>query len=115
MRMENKHLILRLLLIVIIASMFVMGLPISSSAQEDDLKLYDSNVTFKHFAFELNKDNSLKSFDKNKIVDTQLNTKVIENKFIKVTLLPEYGGRILSIIYKPTQHELLYQNCIKIL
>ncbi len=37
-------------------------------------------------------------------------TKVLENDTLKVTLLPDYGGRILSIVYKPTNHELLYQN-----
>jgi hypothetical protein len=67
-------------------------------------------VDFTHFAFQLNPDNSMKSWDPNTKVKQTFKTKVIENKFLKVTLLPEYGGRILSIIYKPTGHDLLYQN-----
>ena len=36
--------------------------------------------------------------------------KIIENEYLKITLLPEMGGRILSMVYKPTGHEQLYQN-----
>ncbi|CAM9314482.1 unnamed protein product [Chrysoparadoxa australica] len=35
-------------------------------------------------------------------------TKIIENEYVKLTLTPELGGRILSMIYKPTNHEMLY-------
>ena len=35
---------------------------------------------------------------------------MLENRYLKVTLLPEFGGRILSIIYKPTGHEELYRT-----
>jgi len=37
-------------------------------------------------------------------------TQVLENGFLKVTILPSYGGRVLSILHKPTNRELLYQN-----
>jgi hypothetical protein len=43
---------------------------------------------------------------------TVYDTVVLENGYLRVTLLPEYGGRILSIIHKPTNRELLYQNPI---
>ena len=35
---------------------------------------------------------------------------MLENRYLKVVLLPEFGGRILSIIYKPTGHEQLYRT-----
>jgi len=35
---------------------------------------------------------------------------VLENRYLKVTLLPEFGGRILSVVYKPTGHEELYRT-----
>ena len=35
---------------------------------------------------------------------------MLENRYLKVTLVPEFGGRILSIIYKPTGREQLYRN-----
>ena len=34
------------------------------------------------------------SLDKNIIVDRTLRTHVLENRYLKVTLLPEFGGRI---------------------
>jgi hypothetical protein len=43
---------------------------------------------------------------------TTYDTVVLENGYLKVTLLPKYGGRILSILHKPTNRELLYQNPI---
>jgi hypothetical protein len=50
------------------------------------------------------------SLDKQTIVDRTFRTEVLENRYLKVTLVPEFGGRILSIIYKPTGHEQLYRT-----
>lgn len=79
-------------------------------ADEENLKIYDSTVDFKHFDYQVDENFMLTSYDENNIVTTTFNTMVIENPYLKVTLLPEFGGRILSIIYKPTGHEMLYQN-----
>ena len=35
---------------------------------------------------------------------------VLENEFLKATFLPEVGGRLISLFYKPLQRELLYRN-----
>jgi hypothetical protein len=43
-------------------------------------------------------------------VTRHFKTLILENEFLTVTLLPEYGGRILSIVYKPTGREQLFQN-----
>src|SRR3954470_20583365 len=50
------------------------------------------------------------SLDKKTIVDRTFKTYVLENRYLKVTLVPDFGGRILSIIYKPTGHEQLYRT-----
>ena len=50
------------------------------------------------------------SLDEKTIVDRTFKTYVIENRWLKVTLVPEFGGRIISIIYKPTGHEELYRT-----
>jgi hypothetical protein len=85
--------------------------PVNERAKaEGELRIYDSTVTFRHFQFTLDDHNQIKTYDDQKIVETVFPTKVIESSILKVTLLPSYGGRILSIIYKPTGHELLYQN-----
>src|SRR6266404_7313921 len=50
------------------------------------------------------------SLDEKIIVDRTFRTYVLENRYLKVTLVPEFGGRIASIIYKPTGHEQLYRT-----
>jgi hypothetical protein len=50
------------------------------------------------------------SLDTGTIVDRSFRTYVLENRYLRVTLVPEFGGRILSIIYKPTGHEELYRS-----
>ena len=50
------------------------------------------------------------SLDNNTIVDRTFRVHVLENRYLKAKLLPEFGGRILSIIYKPTGHEQLYRT-----
>ncbi|MEO5952048.1 MAG: DUF5107 domain-containing protein, partial [Chloroflexia bacterium] len=35
---------------------------------------------------------------------------VLENRFIKLTILPQLGGRLYEAIYKPTGHNELYRN-----
>lgn len=73
--------------------------------------LTESPVQWKTFSHTVNSDNSLlnDTFSTN-IVTHTYNSLVLENEYLKVTLVPDYGGRILSLIYKPTGHEQLYQN-----
>ncbi|MBD0741574.1 DUF5107 domain-containing protein [Streptomyces sp. CBMA152] len=42
--------------------------------------------------------------------DTALDTLVVENERLRVTVLPGFGGRIHSLFHKPTGRELLYRN-----
>ncbi|RLC71392.1 MAG: hypothetical protein DRI81_17790, partial [Chloroflexi bacterium] len=37
---------------------------------------------------------------------------VLENSYLRVTLLPELGGRIYQMVFKPTGHNELYQNSV---
>ncbi|MCL6613585.1 MAG: DUF5107 domain-containing protein [Firmicutes bacterium] len=104
MRIEARH-----LLFVLLAAVFV-ATTAAGGTDQDSLRIYDSTTTFRHFAFEAKPDHTMLSYDRRSIVETVFRTKVIENEYLKVTLLPEYGGRILSLIYKPTGHEELYQN-----
>lgn len=93
------------------AALFVLTLSTWNMTLADPtLKIYDSIVNFRHFAYELNDDKTLRSWDPSRTVTDKFWVKVMENEFLKVTLLPDYGGRILSVVYKPTGHELLYQN-----
>jgi hypothetical protein len=73
--------------------------------------LTESQVLWKTFHHTVNSDCSLlnDTFSSDLVTHTYKSL-VLENEYLKVTLVPEYGGRILSLIYKPTGHEQLYQN-----
>ncbi len=42
--------------------------------------------------------------------DTETKVAVLENEILKATFLLEYGGRLWSLVHKPTGRELLYPN-----
>ena len=77
-----------------------------------EVKLSEGSVNFRHADYTLHKNNALQSQNNDNIVLSEFPVKIIENDLVRVTVLPEFGGRILSIIYKPTNHELLYQNSV---
>ena len=37
---------------------------------------------------------------------------VLENEYLRITLLPDLGGRIYSVVFKPTGNNELYQNAV---
>ncbi|MHB8268282.1 DUF5107 domain-containing protein [Bradyrhizobium sp.] len=78
----------------------------------DRVSLSYSTMTWSTVKYATDAENGfvLGSLDKNTIVDRTFRIRVLENRYLKVTLLPEFGGRILSIIYKPTGHEQLYRT-----
>jgi hypothetical protein len=78
----------------------------------DQVSLSESTVTWSTVKYATSAENGFVSgsLDKKTIVDRTFRTHVLENRYLKVTLVPEFGGRILSIIYKPTGHEQLYRT-----
>jgi hypothetical protein len=84
----------------------------AASPAPDRVSLSESTMTWSTVKYATDAQNGLVSgsLDKKTIVDRTFRTHVLENRYLKVTLLPEFGGRILSIIYKPTGHELLYRT-----
>src|SRR5258705_542743 len=84
----------------------------AASPVPDSVSLSESTITWSTVKHATTADNGLVSgsLDKKTIVDRTFRTYVLENPYLKVTLLPEFGGRILSIIYKPTGHEQLYRT-----
>jgi hypothetical protein len=78
----------------------------------DHVSLGESTTTWSTLKYETDANNGFVdgSLDEKVIVDRKFKTYVLENRYLKVTLLPEFGGRILSMIYKPTGHEELYRT-----
>src|SRR5229473_1712428 len=84
----------------------------AASPVPDGVSLSESTITWSTVKYATNAENGFVSgsLDKKTIVDRTFKTHVLENRYLKVTVLPEFGGRILSIIYKPTGHEQLYRT-----
>lgn len=93
----------------ILSAVLVFLLPHLCLAQ---VTLNDSSVTWVTYDHTLDANKTLASYslDPTQLIEQTFSTLVLENEYLKITLLPEYGGRIISMIYKPTGHEQLYQN-----
>jgi len=51
-------------------------------------------------------------YDPARLVARTFTLVVIENEYLRLTFLPELGGRLYQAIYKPTGHNLFYQNAV---
>ncbi len=78
----------------------------------DKVSLSEQTVKWSTVKFATSAENGFVngSLDTSTIVDRTFTARVLENRYLRVTLVPEFGGRILSIIYKPTGHEQLYRT-----
>ena len=88
------------------------GFAFAASPEPDRVTLSEQTISWSTVKYALNADNSFVdgSLDKTSIVDRTFKARVLENRYLKVTLVPEFGGRIISIIYKPTGQEQLYRT-----
>lgn len=97
--------------LIIFAGLFILALlPNVLRAQ---VQLRDTTITWQHHSFVLAEDYGMVSYSQDNEDITEVsfaNSKVIENDLIRIVLVPEYGGRVLSYVYKPTGHEYLYQS-----
>jgi hypothetical protein len=84
----------------------------AASPLADGVSLSESTMTWSTVNYATDAENGFVfgSLDKKTIVDRTFRVRVLENRYLKVTLVPDFGGRILSIIYKPTGHEQLYRT-----
>src|SRR6202171_6188402 len=82
----------------------------AASPVPDTGSLSESTMTWSTVKYATDAENGLVSgsLDEKTIVDRTFKTYVLENRYLKVTLVPEFGGRILSVIYKTSGHEQLY-------
>src|SRR5260221_4543153 len=84
----------------------------AASPVPDGVSLSEQTMTWSTVKYATDAENGLVSgsLDEKTIVDHTFKTYVLENRYLKVALVPGFGGRILSIIYKPTGHEQLYRT-----
>ena len=95
-----------------LAALVLLASPAAAADAADRVSLSESTIAWSTAAYATAADNGFVdgSLDTKRIVDRTFKTYVLENRSLKVTLLPEFGGRILSIIYKPTGREQLYRT-----
>jgi hypothetical protein len=88
------------------------GVVHAASSEADHVSLSDSSTVWSTVKYATDPENGFVdgSLDTKTIIDHTFKTHVLENRYLKVTLVPEFGGRIISIIYKPTGHEELYRT-----
>jgi len=86
------------------------GTPATSG--DDTITRKASTYKFRHFPIQTGADGVWNGPEtpSGEAVETSYDTVVLENAYLRVTVLPSYGGRVLSIVHKPTSRELLYQN-----
>ncbi|MBR0870897.1 DUF5107 domain-containing protein [Bradyrhizobium tropiciagri] len=84
----------------------------AASPEPQPVALSERTISWSTVKYATTEDNGFVdgSLDKTVIVDRTFRAHVLENRYLKVTLVPEFGGRILSIVYKPTGHEQLYRT-----
>jgi hypothetical protein len=99
-------------LAVLTASFAFLAAVNTAALASDSVTLTESTIPWSTVKYATSAENGFVSgsLDKRTIVDRTFKARVLENRYLKVTLVPEFGGRILSIIYKPTGHEQLYRN-----
>jgi hypothetical protein len=85
---------------------------VDAALASDGVSLSESTISWSTVRYAVDAENGFVdgSLDKKTIVDRTFKTRVLENRYLKVTLVPEFGGRIISIIYKPTGHEQLFRT-----
>jgi hypothetical protein len=99
--------------VAVVSAFCVFQVAANAAASEPDhVSLRESTIAWSTAQYATDAENGLVdgSLDTRTIVERNFKTYVLENRYLKVTLLPEFGGRILSIIYKPTGHEELYRD-----
>lgn len=88
------------------------GVTAGGTGVTDSVTRTTSTFEFKHYPIQTNSDGvwNGSTTPGTTATATTYNTVILENGYLRVTLLPDYGGRILSLLHKPTNRELLYQN-----
>src|SRR6476619_3881986 len=94
------------------ASFAFLAVVNAAALASDGVSLTESTISWSTVKYATDAENGFVngSLDNTTIIERPFKAHVLENRYLKVTLVPEFGGRILSIIYKPTGHEQLYRT-----
>lgn len=93
-----------------ITSVFHLEGEAAASEAADSVSISTSSITWLTYNYSLTNDYLIASHDPNTIVSHTYTAYIIENNYLKLTIVPGFGGRLLSMYNKVTGHEELYQN-----
>lgn len=77
---------------------------------QSQISYRDTLLAWNHFEYSLDDNNGMENYSTTNIVEQLYNGLVIENEYVRLVILPEFGARIISFYYKPTGHEQFYTN-----
>src|ERR1700743_993803 len=82
----------------------------AASPGPDNVSLSESTIAWSTVKYATKPDNGFVdgSLDLKTIVDRTFKTWVLENRYLKVTLLPDFGGPVLSFTHNPAPSQTLY-------
>ena len=100
---------------------------LATAVSSPSIKVYESAVTFQAYPFEKGwrtrqdpaNHFTFNAFDRSAFdaavaaqppAPKTIRAVIIENEFLRLTFLPELGGRLFQITFKPTNQELFYNN-----
>jgi len=93
----------------LLASLLVFVLT-GSATLYAQLSHRDTLIGWRHFEYSLDQSNGMDSYSTTNIVEETYTGIVLENEYVRMVVLPEFGARVLSFYYKPTGQEQLYLN-----
>jgi hypothetical protein len=70
----------------------------------------DTVLYWNQFEHSLDQYYSIDDYSSSNIVEVSFDGIVLENELVRLCIVPEYGARVMSFVYKPTGHEQLYVN-----
>src|ERR1700712_3972545 len=87
---------------VVVLAMACAYHAVAQAAEPDRVSLSEATVSWSTVKYAANADNGFVdgSFDKTTIVERAFRAHVLENRYLKITLVPEFGGGILFIHIK---------------
>lgn len=90
--------------------LFIFLLILFTESAYGQVTYRDTVISWKHFDYTLDENNGMGPYSTTEIVEDLYNGVVIENEYVRLVVIPEFGARVLSFFYKPSGHEQFYVN-----
>jgi len=95
-----------------LVALLLLGIVPLNGQTEGEVTLTETTITWETVEYTRDDDGAIVagSLNTNDVIERTFTAYILENEYVQATLIPEYGGRIISLIDKMTGYEHLYQN-----